>query len=449
MSASKITVGIYTLGCKVNQYESEAIAEQFARDGFEVVSPSSVCDIYVINTCTVTAESDRKARQFIRRAIKKNPTAYILVTGCMAQTQPEQVASIKGVDYICGNADKLSVTRAAKELVAGGKKATDAKNAVIPPDALGFESMKITKFDRTRAYIKIEDGCESRCTYCTIPNARGSIRSKAPEEVLEEVRGLVAGGCREIVLTGIETASYGKDLGGYTLADLLEEIDRIPNIGRVRLGSLDPSLIKEPFVNRIARLSSVTPHFHLSMQSGSDTVLALMKRKYNTRMALRAMELLRAAMPSVQFTTDMIVGFPQETDESFEETLEFVKEARFLMIHVFPYSKRAGTPAAVMSGQIPEEVKHARAAKLSALEAEIRRDILDSLTGAQTEVLFETFKNGIASGHTPEFVEIHCKSPIPLAAQTYSVQIESNDGNVCMGKILSTPCTCRKENDQA
>lgn len=448
MSDFKHTVGIYTLGCKVNQYESEAIAEEFSREGFEVSSPTDVCDLYVINTCTVTAESDRKARQFIRRAIKKNPSAFILVTGCMAQTQPEQVALINGVDYICGNADKLSVVRAAKELISLGKKPTVAKNAVIPPDALGFESMKITKFDRTRAYIKIEDGCESRCTYCTIPNARGSIRSKSPEEVLDEVRGLVSGGCKEIVLTGIETASYGKDLGDYTLADLLEEIDKIPHIGRVRLGSLDPSLIKEAFVNRISKLSSVTPHFHLSMQSGSDRVLALMKRKYNTKMALRAMELLRAAMPSVQFTTDMIVGFPQETDENFEETLEFVKKARFLMIHVFPYSKRAGTPAAVMSGQIPEEIKHTRAAKLSSLEAEIRRDLLNSMTGSHAEVLFETFKNGIASGHTPEFVEVHCKSQIPLAAQTYSVQIESNDGNVCFGTILSPTCACRKEHDR-
>ena len=435
MSASKKTVGIYTLGCKVNQYESEAIAEQFARDGFEIASPASVCDVYVINTCTVTAESDRKARQFIRRAIKKNPSAYILVTGCMAQTQPEQVAAIDGVDYICGNANKLSVVNAAKELLANEKKADVAKNAVIPPDALGFESMKIEKFDRTRAYIKIEDGCENRCTYCAIPGARGSVRSKSPEEVLEEVRGLTAGGCREIVLTGIETASYGKDLDGYTLADLLEEIDQIPNIGRVRLGSLDPSLIKEPFVNRIARLSSITPHFHLSMQSGSDKVLALMKRKYNTKMALRAMELLRTAMPTVQFTTDMIVGFPQESDEDFEETLEFVKQARFLMIHVFPYSKRSGTPAATMSGQVPDAVKHERAAKLSALEAEIRRDILNGLIGQQTEVLFETFKDGVVSGHTPEFVEIRCKSDVPLHAQTHSVTVEATDGDVCRGSI--------------
>lgn len=436
MSVSKKTVGIYTLGCKVNQYESEAIAEQFSREGFEIASPASVCDIYVINTCTVTAESDRKARQFIRRAIKKNPEAFILVTGCMSQTQPTETARIEGVDYICGNADKLSVVDVAIELTEKGRKEETPRISVYPPDAHGFEKMKITKFDRTRAYIKIEDGCESHCTYCTIPNARGKIRSKAPEDILEEVRNLTAGGCREIVLTGIETASYGRDIG-YSLADLLCEIDKIPNIGRVRLGSLDPSLIKEAFVERIASLSSITPHFHLSMQSGSDKILALMKRKYNTKMALRGMELLRQAMPTVQFTTDMIVGFPQESDEDFEETVDFVKKARFLMIHVFPYSKRAGTVAATMSGQIPQNVKHERAARLAAIQEGIRRDVLSTLVGSRVNVLFESFEDGVASGHTPEFVEIFCKSEEPLHEQTRSVLIESVQDGVCYGSIIS------------
>ena len=296
--------------------------------------------------------------------------------------------------------------------------------------------MKITKFDRTRAYIKIEDGCESRCTYCTIPAARGKIRSKCPQDVLEEVRGLTEGGCREIVLTGIETASYGKDLDGYSLADLLEAIDAIPGIGRIRLGSLDPSLIKPAFVSRIAKLRSLAPHFHLSMQSGSDHVLALMKRKYNTRMALGAMALLREAMPHVQFTTDMIVGFPQESDEDFAQTLAFAKEARFLMIHVFPYSKRSGTPAATMKGQIDESVKHTRATALSAAESEIRATILTSMVGQTAEVLFETFDGGYAIGHTPNFVEIRCPSDRPLHAQVHRVETLAHDGNLCTGRIL-------------
>ncbi|MBQ1262496.1 MAG: radical SAM protein, partial [Clostridia bacterium] len=216
MPFSQRTVGIYTLGCKVNQYESEAIAEALEARGFTVCSPTLPCDAYIINTCTVTAESDRKARQFIRRAIHQNPRAFVLVTGCLAQTQPHSVASIPGVDCVCGNAEKLAVARETERLFAEGKKPERASILVSPPDAKGFEPMCISRFDRTRAYVKIEDGCENHCTYCIIPAARGKVRSKAPEEVLDEVRRLTAGGCREIVLTGIETASYGKDLAnGY------------------------------------------------------------------------------------------------------------------------------------------------------------------------------------------------------------------------------------------
>ena len=438
MEALGYTVGIYTLGCKVNQYESEAIAERFEALGFRVLKPTDVCDIYIINTCTVTAESDRKARQFIRRAIHKNPNAYILVTGCFSQTAPEDVALIEGVDYICGNANKQSVVEEALRLCEDGSKPQKPQICCPPPDSEGFERMCISHFGRTRAYIKIEDGCESHCTYCIIPAARGSIRSKAPEDVLEEVRALTAGGCREIVLTGIETASYGKDLGGYGLADLLEEIDQIPNIGRVRLGSLDPSLFKQPFVDRIAAIKSLAPHFHLSMQSGSDKILALMKRKYNRRMALDAMKRLRAAIPNVQFTTDMIVGFPEEGENEFADTLAFAEEAEFLMIHVFPYSKRRGTPAAVMAGQIPETVKHERVKLLSEKEAAIRRRILERQTGEIVDVLFESDQNGIASGHTKNFIEVACPSPTPLQGFERSVRIDSHDGMLCMGTLYDT-----------
>ncbi len=433
------TVGIFTLGCKVNQYESEAIAEQLAQRGFSIVSPTQICDIYIINTCTVTAESDRKARQMIRRAVKKSPNARILVTGCFSQTAPEAVAAIAGVDYICGNGNKLSVVDAAEQLWRAGKKNQTAEINCPAPDYNGFEQMHITHFDRTRAYVKIEDGCESHCTYCIIPTARGSIRSKAPEDIEREVRTLTENGCREVVLTGIETASYGKDLEGCDLADLLERIDRIPNIGRVRLGSLDPSLMKREFVDRIAGLRSLTPHFHLSMQSGSDKILALMKRKYNTRQALEGMERLRRAMPNVQFTTDMIVGFPQESEEDFSASMDFAEKARFLMIHVFPYSKRAGTPAAVMAGQIPEEVKHARVEQLSSVALKVRNRILDGMVGRRVEVLFETFTDTSMRGHTPDFIEVEC----PLIcrehakrAQILSVTITGHNGSICIGK----PC---------
>ncbi len=430
------TAGIYTLGCKVNQYESEAIAERLADEGFEVLSPQEICDVYIINTCTVTGESDRKARQFIRRAIHQNPAAFILVTGCFSQTSPEAVAAITGVDFICGNSDKQAVVAAAKALTEHGCKNGHPTVLSAAPDANGFETMRIRRFDRTRAYVKIEDGCENRCAYCIIPAARGKVRSKAPDDVVAEVSELVRGGCREVVLTGIETASYGRDLPDCTLADLLERVDRIPGIGRVRLGSLDPSLMRQTFVDRIAGLSSLTPHFHLSIQSGSDTVLARMRRKYNVRTALEAMERLRAAIPSVQFTTDVIVGFPQETDAEFAQTLDFVRRARFLMIHVFPYSRRKGTEADCMDGQIPEAIKHERVRILSAEQAKIRREILNGMRGREVEVLFETYANGVSYGHTPDFAEIGCPSPAPLHGELRRVRITDIDDEICRGIIL-------------
>ena len=441
------SVAIYTLGCKVNQYESEAIMEAMERRGFVLGKPEDICDIYIINTCTVTAESDRKARQFIRRAIHRNPNAYILVTGCMAQTAPEQIAAIRGVDFICGNANKMAIADAAEQLCRQGHKNDRPQTRISPLDGASFEPMQITRFDRTRAYVKIEDGCESRCTYCIIPNARGHIRSKKPEEVLDEVRQLSANGCREVVLTGIETASYGKDLNGTSLADLLTQIDRLDGIGRVRLGSLDPSLLKPAFVQAIAPLKSLCPHFHISMQSGSSTVLARMKRKYNADQAMTGIMRLREAMPRVQLTTDIIVGFPQETEAEFFETMDFVEKVGFLMVHVFPYSIRQGTPAASMSGQIPESVKHQRTVELIAHCANIRRKILDHIvhSGQAQSVLFESYTNGYAVGHTPEFIEVAVRSTCPLHAQNLSVLLQETDGTRCFGILTASPASVTAE----
>ena len=441
MIYNKKKVGIYTLGCKVNQYESEAIAETLIERGYEISSAEDVCDIYVINTCTVTAESDRKARQFIRRARSHNPEAFVLVTGCMAQTAAGAIAKIEGVDYICGNGEKLSIADAADKLLEQGRKNSSAEIFVSDIDSAPFEKMHICRFDRTRAYIKIEDGCESRCTYCIIPKARGKIRSKAPEDVLDEVRTLIYGGCREIVLTGIETASYGKDIEGCSFADLLCLVDKADGIGRVRLGSLDPASITEKFVERIASLSSLAPHFHLSLQSGSDRVLALMKRRYNSKMAMRAIELLRSAIPNVQFTTDVIVGFPGETEEDFLQTLEFCKRANFLKIHIFPYSKREGTPAASMPEQISKDVKRDRLQRLSEVERASRLEILNCAISEHPicEVLFETFdeKSKRVIGHTSNFLEVSAPSDSPLHSQLCKVRLTSNDGETCFGEIIS------------
>lgn len=431
------SVAISTLGCKVNQYESQAIAEALEARGWEIRNPSETCAAYIINTCTVTAESDRKARQVIRRAMSKNPYAYILVTGCYSQTDPTAISSIAGVDYICGSSNKLSVASKLEELFVKGEKNPQAEICVPSLNEAGFESMSITKFDRTRAYVKIQDGCESHCTYCTIPAARGPVRSKPMDEVISEVKGLIQGGCREVVLTGIETGSYGKDLsGGENLACLLEKIDGLEGIGRVRLGSLDPSMIKPGFVDRIKNLKSITPHFHLSMQSGSSVVLANMKRKYNSEQAMRAVNLLRGAFPTLQLTTDIIAGFPGETEEDFEESCKLIENARFLMVHAFPYSKRRGTPAAVMKNQIPEDIKHRRVAILSQKAAEIRGEILDGLMGREVEVLFESHSGGYAYGHTPEFVEVRVPCDKNIHAQIRRVRLVSHDLGVCEGEFI-------------
>ena len=432
------TAGIYTLGCKVNQYESEAIAEALQAQGFTILPFSSKCSIYIINTCTVTAESDRKARQFIRRAITMNPDAGIIVTGCYAQASPEAVEAILGVDAVIGNREKMRVVDAALAYLEKHEKRSSPDVAVPSLSGACFEPMSITRFDRTRAYVKIEDGCESRCTYCIIPNARGDIRSKPFLEVLREVQTLTENGCPEIVLTGIETASYGKDLGDTTLADLLVAVDRIPGIGRVRLGSLDPSLIRPAFVEKIASLKSLAPHFHLSMQSGSSSVLRRMKRKYNREQALNAMRLLREAIPTVQFTTDIIVGFPGETEEEFEDTVFLISSGRFLMTHIFPYSKRKGTPAAEMDGQVPEEVKRSRLHRLEEIARRAEREILEEAVrmGEPTKVLFETYHDGIAHGHTANFLEASVASPVPLDGETREVKLTGTDGAVCYGDLL-------------
>ena len=430
------TLGIYTLGCKVNQYESEAIAEYAEKAGFIISDPSDICDAYIINTCTVTAESDRKSRQFIRRALSANPNAIIIATGCFSQVAPEKVAEIKGIDFICGSRNKLETVDTALNLV--GKQKPDKATINVPSlDSRDFEPMQITRFPRTRAYIKIEDGCESHCTYCIIPRARGKICSKDPSAVLSEIATLADIGCKEVVLTGIETASYGIDFDNYRLGDLLSDADKIAKGRmRIRLGSLDPSLIKPRFVDKIAALSSVAPHFHLSMQSGCDRILALMKRKYNTKMALDGISLLKEAFPDLQLTTDIITAFPGETDSDFEETVEFCKKVGFLNAHIFTYSKREGTSAAKMSDQVRSDVAHDRTTRLISLQKDITERILSAQIGKIYDVLFETDANGYSVGHTPSFIETKVLTDSKLQTFTKRVMITDVKDGIAIGKLV-------------
>lgn len=446
-----------TLGCKVNQYESEAIAEALSSHGFSVVPFDAPADVYIINTCTVTAESDRKACQMIRRAsARRSPDGSapaVLVTGCMAQSQPERAGKIEGVSYICGSRNKLTCVDAA--LAHIGKKALVLPRINVPAlSACGMEPMSLqhTGLERTRAYIKIEDGCENRCTYCAIPDARGHVVSKHPDVILSEMRDLIGNGYREIVLTGIETASYGVDwkhgaderLRAYRLIDLLEDVERTFADApiRIRLGSLEPTYMKPETVTRMAALQLLAHHFHLSIQSGADAVLRNMKRKYNMAGVRAILADIRAKMPDVQFTTDIMTGFPAETESDFLETLAFAKEARLLHIHVFPYSRRKNTPADTMQGQLDNAEKNRRANALIALQRQIEEELyrMHAASAAQEDCtvrfLAETFRDGIVTGHTDTFFEVKIKSDIPVSRALCPIRIVGAEGCTLIGELI-------------
>ena len=406
------TVGLYTLGCKVSQYETEAVGEEFERRGFKILPFESKCDVYVVNTCTVTAESDRKSRQFIRRAIKTNPGAIVMVMGCYSQRAPEEVAKIDGVCAVVGTENKLPLVSVAERLLEEKRQGVVSEKYISTTDVNKdlFENMCISRAPRTRAYVKIEDGCESKCTYCAISGARGRVRSKKREDVIKEVEALYGTGVREIVLTGIETASYGRDFSEkYGLADLICELDSRKSCERIRLGSLAPELIDEDFVARVKDKLILAPHFHLSLQSGSSSVLRRMKRRYNAEQAMRVINNIRENIPGATFTTDLMVGFPGETEGEFLETLDFVKKAKFLDAHVFSYSRREGTPAAYYQNQVSEDVKHERSRRLIEAKNITRDAILDEIVANGREIfaIAESLdKDSFYSGHTASFVEV-------------------------------------------
>lgn len=430
------TVGLYTLGCKVSQYETEAIGEAFERRGYTVRPFEERNDIYVINTCTVTAESDRKSRQIIRRAVRTNPGAVVLVTGCYSQRAPQEVAALPGVSAVIGTQDKLSLVDRAEALRAGGDC---PRWEVADVGQADFEPMCITRAPRTRAYVKIEDGCECRCTYCAISGARGRVRSKAPGDVIAEVEALARAGTREVVLTGIETGSYGVDFDApYRLADLLVELDARASCERIRLGSLAPELIGAEFVSRVRSLTHLAPHFHLSMQSGSDAVLQRMRRRYSRARALENVARLREAIPGVTFTTDLMVGFPGESEEDFQATLSLVDEVRFLSCHVFAYSRRAGTPAADYPDQIPEGVKRERSERLIRHAQRVRDALLQEVVerGAPLSALFETEQDGVWSAHAPSFIELAVPSTEPLHGQVREVIPVSHRDGIVTARLI-------------
>ena len=428
-------VGFYTLGCKVSQYETEAIAESFEAQGYEISDFSDVNDVYVINTCTVTAEADRKSRQIIRRSKKKNPEGIVIVCGCYSQRSPEEVSAIPGVDAVIGSHGKMEIVSIAENLFKERKRHI----SVTDIDDKPFEKMAITKGPRTRVYVKIEDGCECKCTYCAIPSARGRVRSKAKDDVIKEVVALSKSGIKEIVLTGIETGSYGSDFDTeYRLSDLITDLDKINAAEQIRLGSLAPELIDKNFIDKVKDSKILAPHFHLSIQRGSNSVLHKMKRRYTREMALKNIEYIRANIKNATFTTDIMVGFPGESDEDFLDTVSFVKEARFLDAHVFTYSKRKNTEAEKFSNQIDESVKKERSEKLMKVVKEVRESVLLDIVKREDALLtiFEEKRNGMWYGHTSNFAEIlvECKNNIQSEAK-YVKPITLKDGYL-IGKII-------------
>lgn len=393
-------VCIRTLGCRVNQYESVAIAEALEKRGFTVCKDETACDYYILNTCAVTAESQRQSRQLARRFASRGGTA---VLGCASQNRKEEFLAIPGVFYVGGCTGKMDVVEALAHAAA----------AAAPADAVGdmqgalYETMALDGrsdlFSSCRAYIKIQDGCSAHCTYCVIPSLRGRSRSRPAEEVIAEAVRLAKAGCREVVLTGIETSAYN----AAPLSELLLRLAELESLGlaRVRLGSLSPGSLREDFLRAAAEAHNFMPHVHLSLQSGADRVLRLMRRPYTAGEAMERIRMLRDFLPDVQIGADFITGFPTETEEEYLQTEAFVREANLFHVHAFPYSEREGTPAAVMEGQIPTEERKQRCARLIAAAEGNRRRILEGFRGRTVRVLAERCRNGVANGHTEEFLE--------------------------------------------
>ncbi len=425
-------VAIYTLGCKVNQYESRALGELLEKEGVVLVSEQA--DACIINTCAVTSESERKARQTVRRAINENPGAYILVTGCAGQIAASSFLKIQGVDFVNGNRDKKELVGHVLSYLSKKEKVTGC--TVKDLCSVGYEKMEVSSAERTRAYMKVEDGCESKCAYCIIPTTRGPICSRPLAECVAEAKRLVEAGYREIVLTGVEISAYGKDLEDTDTADLILALDRIEGLERIRLSSVDPSFLRPAFVDRVASCRKLVPHFHLSLQSGCDATLNRMRRKYNTEQVRRNVGYMRGLLPDLRFTADIIVGFPGETDEEFEKTCAFLGELELLHVHVFTYSRRPGTEADRMEDQVPDKIKKERSVRLISCCSEIRDRVLQGEIGREYEVLFEEEKQGNSFGHTVNFIEVCVDSKRSLHGEVHLVRLEKVENGVMLGKLV-------------
>ncbi len=418
------TVSFATLGCKVNQYETEAMANLFEKAGYKVQSFDDICDIYVINTCTVTGTGERKSRQMINRAHKKNPNAFIAVAGCYSQVSPEAAAALEGVSLVIGTRDRSRIVELCEDAME--KSETTVSVGDIMKQRT-YEDMWVPSYsDKTRAFVKIEDGCTEFCTYCIIPYARGPVRSRSMESIVNEVTELAKNGFREIVLTGIHLASYGRDNREYSLLDVIKAIDKIDGICRIRLGSVEPRLLTEDFVREISRLSKVCNHFHVALQSGCDATLQRMNRKYTTAQYKEGIELLRKYFDNPAIATDIMVGFPGETEEEFVSSVKFASELKLADAHVFAYSNRKGTKADRFPCQVPKRTKEERSRIMIDTLAKSREEYLSSQIGKKVQVLMEQeMSKGLWEGHMTNYVKVVIPSDEDLSGKFVDVITES------------------------
>lgn len=426
---------IITLGCKVNQYESRAMHEALEKQGFLPSDNKQKADITVINTCTVTSVSDAKNRKLVHKARRENPGGILVLTGCMPQAFPKEAQAMKECDIILGNASRGDLVPAIEEYLQTHRQII----RILPHGEKkpAYEKLSVSDFgEHTRAFVKIEDGCNRFCSYCIIPYSRGRVRSKSLEDLREEVRRLAANGYREIVLVGINLSAYGQDIGK-NLCDAIEAVCENPLISRVRLGSLEPEQMEEQVIKRLAKQDKLCPQFHLSLQSGCDATLKRMNRHYDTREYRRICTDLRNTFENCAVTTDIMVGFAGETEEEFEESLRFVSSIGFAKVHVFPYSRRKGTAADRAPGHIDEKIKSLRAKKMTEAAEKSRRDFLKSQTGRTEAVLFETMRNeAYCEGYTKNYTPVHVYTKENLCGKILNVSITEAEADFCIGTLV-------------
>lgn len=423
----------YTLGCKVNTYETEVNIELFKNNGYEIVPFTEKADVYVINTCSVTNQSDVKSRKVIREAVKRGKNAIVVVMGCYSQIKYIEAASIPGVSIVIGTNNKTNIL----DLIEEYKKDKKQIVKIFDLKDIKFENMNLDKYENhTRAFVKVQDGCNNYCSFCIIPYSRGNVRSKEKNLVIKEISTLAENGYKEVVLTGIHTGHYGLDLKEYDFSDLLREIEKIDKLKRIRISSIECVELNEKFMDTLKNSKKIVNHIHIPLQSGSDTILKAMNRRYDMNKFIKIINEIRKIRPNIAITTDVIVGFPGETDELFNETVESIKKVGFTELHVFPYSKREGTPAAKMNNQVDGNIKKERVKKLISLSEELKNSYYKSLEGSNEELLVEKYIDGYLVGHLSNYGLCKVKSDKKILNEILKVKLLKYENDCFIGEIV-------------